>query len=222
LNSLFSEGVIGDSKFGKSSEKTAYEKQADNIAYAAMNAATSLEELNKAKQEGLDHGAIIYQEEYNENLERLAENAFGSAKSLSELIDVKSDYIAAGLDAKKVTELYDNAILNLANSYANASEEVKRYEEAMKNGSSVSKAVAEAQLKNAITLGEKAEELGIDAVELEKLTSEIVDKSGETFTEALKFAAGYLTLAQKLNISVEDLQTHLADLVEAFSLLTIQ
>lgn len=173
LNKMQKEGLVG-SKWGKSGEVTAYEKQLKYLTTTALNSAESLEELNAA---------------WNKN---------SSVK-----------------DAKVDVEVYRQNLQRLGEEYATATEELEAYQKAIESGTNVRG--AEQALKNAITLGETAEEFGVNAEELEKLTQELMTDSNMGFSNALNTAVGYIKLAEECGISVEELQTNLATLTNSFS-----
>jgi DNA-binding ferritin-like protein (Dps family) len=174
LNKMQKEGLVG-SKWGKSGEVTAYEKQLKYLTTTALNTAESLEELNTAWSKNSSvKDAQVDIKVYRENLQRLAEQ------------------------------------------YSTASEELEAYQKAIESNDTKAIKAAENTLKNAIQLGEAANQYGVNADELEKLTREMMDSSNMGFNAAMKTAIGYMTLAEELGISVEELQNTLAVLASSF------
>jgi hypothetical protein len=89
-----------------------------------MEAAETLEELKKAKKDGEDRSALKTDTEYAANLERIATNAFGAAKSLDDLNTLKTTYTNEGLNATKQTELYNQALERLAQDAYGSAESI--------------------------------------------------------------------------------------------------
>lgn len=174
LNKMQKEGLVG-SKWGKSGEVTAYEKQLKYLTTTALNTAESLEELNTA---------------WSKN---------SSVK-----------------DAQADIKVYRENLQRLAEQYSTASEELEAYQKAIESNDTKAIKAAENTLKNAIQLGEAANQYGVNADELEKLTREMMDSSNMGFNAAMKTAIGYMTLADELGISVEELQNTLATLTASF------
>jgi hypothetical protein len=126
-------------------------------------------------------------------------------------------YTAGGSVGKSGNlEAYRENLQRLGEGYSTASEELKAYQAALESNDTKAIRVAENTLKNAIKLGEAAAKYGVNAEELEKLTMELTNDSRMGFDAAMKTAIGYMTLAEELGVSVEELQNILATLTASF------
>lgn len=181
------------------------DKKAEEVYASTL---TSIDELKKAQKDN-----VISKETYNKYIKVLVRQEMQNAEDLQSLEDA---YKAGGTAGKSGNlEAYRENLQRLGEGYATAAEELEAYQKAIESGSNIRG--AEQALKNAITLGETAEEFGVNAEELEQLTHELMQDSNMGFQNALDTAVGYIKLAEEFGLSTEELKTNLSTLTSSFS-----
>lgn len=143
-------------------------------------------------------------DKYNNNLQ---EQVFNTATSISELQSLASQF--EDTNGSYNYSAYSSALISLASSYDNTTQEIKEYQEALKSGDTDTVKAAEDALTAATLIGEAAAKYGINANDTETQANliAVAYKNANDGAELSATSAARLAIAnQRLNNGVKTLK----------------
>ena len=154
--------------------------------------ATSLSELDNMWQNNI----ITSEDAYSKGIEMISNNMLHNAESLAELDAAMAEIEAHGGEVNPQEKA--DALLNLAASYDNCTQEMERYQAALNSGIESEIKNAEAVLRSSILIGDAAKQYDLSAESLEAQAQEIMIANNMTEEQAEQ-AARLAISNQRLN-----------------------
>ena len=175
------------------------DQEATDEIYAST--AESFEQL--AKFEG-----DISQNALNKQAEVIKQNMLDTATSIEDLKAAITQSESFGITVD--FEEYGNALIHLAESYDNCTNETLEYQKALASGSAELVASTQAALENAVAIGEMSKALNLEAESVEEQANELISVN-KLSEENYKVATKVAVLNQSMNKGVQDLVDHWSD-----------
>ena len=201
MSNLTDSSVTGDANLGAARADYINTFEGTDFGFSDDQLSVLSKDSSQYTDEDLQTLANMMDIVANKSIELQAQ-MLSTADSMNELNNVVEIASVQGIDV--TYDAYSQALLGLASSYENCSEEAERYQKALASGNEVQVYQAEAALKASIRIGEAAEKYDLNAKSLEAQTKEIM-KANKMTEEQAEQAAQMAVQNQRLNKGLSQL-----------------